>query len=422
MSLRKRIDSSIVFILLIVLVLSSTALFIYFQVRSDEISSRVEEERQFAFMLSAGNSDEVPLFTQVLLYEPATARAAMFDVPSNVGAILRSLDRTDRIGELYREEGIDQYRSLVGDLLGIEIPFHVHFDRNALETVVDLVGGVDLLVADPLTGADLSMDLLDNLAADQDSEDDRFGSDGGSALLPSGEVTLEGPKVTLFLDQEMPGARDIEQVRRRQGLAESLLERVNERADTLGADPGLSIVSELTTTNMSDRALASLIAEIGRLDTSRIARHRVSGEYRTVDIDGTSRRLLFPHLEGQWLRETVSQVSAGLAAEEMEDISGGRVVTIEVLNGTDVNGLAEQTGRMYDELEMFDVARYDNADSSDYEQTEIIDHRGDESLAARVAEVIRAENIVSRPDDQEDGEIDVTIILGQDFDGRFVRE
>ena len=422
MAFRQRIDSSIVFLLLIVIVLSSTALFIYLQVRSDQISSRVEGDRQFALMLSAGDPDEVPLFTQVLLYEPTTARAAMFDVPSNVGSILRSLGRTDRIGELYREEGIAQYRGLVGELLGIDIPFHVHFDRNSLETFVDLVGGVDLLVADPLTDTDLSLDLIDDLPEDPDSSGGYDEGDRGSALLPAGDVTLEGPKVMRFLDRDVPDERELARVRRRQGFTESLLERVRKQADILSADPGLSLVSELVKTNMDDRALASLIAEIGRLDTSRIARQRVTGQFRTVDINGTSRRLLFPHLEGQWLRETVSQVSASLATEEIQDIPDGRIVTIEVLNGTDVNGLAERTSRMYNELAMFDVARYDNADSSDYEQTEVIDRRGDGRLAARVAEVIRAENIVNRPNDEVNGDIDVTIILGRDFDGRFVRE
>ncbi len=422
MALRQRIDSSIVFLLLILIVLGSTALFIYLQVRSDEISSRVDADRQFAFMLSVGDSDELPLFTQVLIYEPGSARAAMFDVPSNVGAILRSLGRTDRIGELYREEGIDRYRALVSDLLGIDVPFHIHFRRDAFASFVDLVDGIDLLVADPLTGTDLSVDLVGQAIAGTDGREADAGEQRAGSLLPAGNVTLEGPKALLFLDRDVPGERDIEQVRRRQEVVGSLLERMNARSDVLRREPGLSVMSEMITTNLDERSLASLTAEIGRLDTGRIPRQRVTGAYRTVDVNGDSRRLLFPHLEGQWLRETVSQVSASLAAEDMDDFEDGEIVTIEVLNGTNISGLAERTSQMYDELGMFDVARYDNADSNDYEHTEVIDRRGDGRYASRVAEVIRAQNVVNRPDDGTGGEVDVTIILGRDFDGRFVRE
>ncbi len=422
MAMRFRVDSSIVFVLLIFLVLGSTALFIYFQVRSDEISSRVDADRQFTFMLSAGDPDEVPLFTQAVIYEPGTARAAMFDVPSNVGAILRSLGRTDRIGELYREEGIGRYRELVSELLGIEIPFHLHFEREQLSSFVDLVDGVDLLVADPITSTDLSVDLVADLATDATQGDEDAESLRRNALLPAGNVTLEGPKVLQFLDRSVPGERNIEPVRRRQQFAETLLERMHSRADVLQEGPGLQRTSELVTTNLDNRSLSSLIAEIGRLDTARIARQRVTGAYRTVEVEGESRRLLFPHLEGQWLRETVSQVSASLSAEDMDEFEDGEIVTIEVLNGTNISGLAERTSQMYDELGMFDVVRYANADSTDYENTEVIDRRGDGRFASRVAEVIRAQNVVNRPDEATDGEIDVTLILGRDFDGRFVRE
>ena len=67
-----------------------------------------------------------------------------------------------------------------------------------------------------------------------------------------------------------------------------------------------------------------------------------------------------------------------------------------------------------------------NADSDDYEKTVIIDHIGNELEAQSLASFINCSNIITEEikDDDEleaDSLVDFTIILGRDFDGRYVR-
>ena len=62
-----------------------------------------------------------------------------------------------------------------------------------------------------------------------------------------------------------------------------------------------------------------------------------------------------------------------------------------------------------------------------YEKTTIIDHIGDPDVAKIVGDYIKCSNIVEEEivtdEDRSESEanVDFTIILGDDFDGRFVR-
>ena len=63
-----------------------------------------------------------------------------------------------------------------------------------------------------------------------------------------------------------------------------------------------------------------------------------------------------------------------------------------------------------------------NADTQDYEKTVIINHIGNEEVAKNLGDFIHCTNIVDEdlnPD--TDANVDFTLILGRDFDGRYVR-
>ena len=63
---------------------------------------------------------------------------------------------------------------------------------------------------------------------------------------------------------------------------------------------------------------------------------------------------------------------------------------------------------------------------ADYEQTVIIDHIGNETAAKNVGELIRCTNIkqidstTEEKDYTSEAKVDFTIILGKDFNGRYV--
>ena len=103
------------------------------------------------------------------------------------------------------------------------------------------------------------------------------------------------------------------------------------------------------------------------------------------------------------------------------------IYVLEIKNGTTTQGLAHNTSILYQNAS-YDVLSAVNADRNDYEKTVIIDHIGNKEVAKIVGEFIRCTNIVeeeaatAETDAVTASDVDFTIILGKDFDGRYVRE
>jgi hypothetical protein len=67
-----------------------------------------------------------------------------------------------------------------------------------------------------------------------------------------------------------------------------------------------------------------------------------------------------------------------------------------------------------------------NAPRTDYEKTVIINHIGNDEVAKSLGDFIHCENIITDEIDETadvatESQVDFTIILGRDFDGRYVR-
>ena len=76
----------------------------------------------------------------------------------------------------------------------------------------------------------------------------------------------------------------------------------------------------------------------------------------------------------------------------------------------------------------YDILTTSNADKNDYEKTFIIDHIGNGEVAKNLGDFILCSNIVTaevKKDDDAPLEaatlVDFTVVLGRDFDGRYVR-
>ena len=107
-----------------------------------------------------------------------------------------------------------------------------------------------------------------------------------------------------------------------------------------------------------------------------------------------------------------------------------RVFTVEVLNGTAVNGLAGRTAELLRGFG-YDVIAIGNADQAGYEKTEIIDRSGYEDGIRAFSDIVKCQNIRSEVPvtDSLDMEFspqsfeyrsDFTLIIGRDFNGRYV--
>lgn len=399
--MRRTGDNSIkalVFLIIMVLLLGVAVVVIYLNTRSDEIALARNEQRPIPILLSLHDQEE-HLFSELFLFHPVTGKGAVFDIPGEIGVMIASENRIDRVDRLYSVEDNDIYREAVSRLVGMEIPYFMQFSAPDFIDAVDILGGVDTFIANPV-------EYMEN---------------EHMILLPSGSVVLDGDKALMYGTYFEPEEPELERINRRQRLIQAFMGKLGETAPLLRDRKALDLFEARIDTNLDRNALLSLIDALSVLDSDRIIFQRVLGTRR--EVDGS--QLLFPHYEGKLVRETVDQTLISIANEAVvsdEELA----LNLRILNGTARNGLAGRTSTVFKSFG-YEVLTVGNAEGEELEKTYVVDHTGDISKAQRVANVIRCREVKTGAESDlsaigENGLlIDVTIVLGKDFDGRYCK-
>jgi anionic cell wall polymer biosynthesis LytR-Cps2A-Psr (LCP) family protein len=396
---RAQTDASPFLLAAILILLAGGIIFIYFYLRTDPIEEALSGDRVIntLFVLE---KDAKPLSSFVLMYYPATRRAAIFDIPRDLGLIIRRINRTDRIDALYDRQRIGNFENEIEVLLGIEINFSVILGERELGEVVDLLEGVEIFVPSPVEIYDTP-----------------------PILFPAGLVRLDGDKARTYVTYELPGEDREMASFRRQRFFLGFIKRLGEMEETLSNSQVEALFHSLLLTNMRRRTFQRLFDEFALIDTDRTNIQSVGGNIREI----SGQALLIPSWDGNLIKQIVSQ-TLGIITRQSDGSLSDRVFTIEVLNGTTANGLAGRTAELLRSFG-YDVISIGNADRSDVERTEIIDRSGFAGEVAAFGDIIRCRNIRSEAPIVDDPETefqnfeyrsDFTLIIGRDFDGRYV--
>jgi anionic cell wall polymer biosynthesis LytR-Cps2A-Psr (LCP) family protein len=389
---KRKWDKSILILVAIVMVVAAMAVFGYLQLRTDLFTETLKKDEPVSVLFAFGGDKEYRFF-ELLLYHPKTHRGAVLFVPGNVGSIIESLKRVDRIDALYSPGNLDPFIGKLEQLTGENIDFYIDLSDQDVGDLVDLLGGLELFIPNP----------IEDLGADR------------ITLLPSGSVVLDGDKAREFISYRDPMESEMDWVGREQHFLQALLKRMGE-SDILRTRSGFELFRGLADTNLNPRALEAFVAELGRLEADKLIFQRVLGSSRIVD----GKELIFPHFDGQLLKEIMKQTRESLASQDPfaeEDLTVG----VEVLNGTTVTGLAGRAANVFQSFG-YEIVAVGNADNQDYLKTVILDRKGRIDAAERVAKLIRCERAYTRMEEGADLAVDVTVILGKDFDGRYCKK
>jgi anionic cell wall polymer biosynthesis LytR-Cps2A-Psr (LCP) family protein len=398
---RSQTDASPFLLAAILILLAGGILFIYFSLRTDPIEEALSGDRVISTLFIL-EKDNKPLSSFVLMYYPATRRAAIFDIPRDLGLIIRRINRVDRIDALYDRQRIGGFENEIEELLGIEINFFVIFGEEELGKVVDLLEGVEIFVPSPV---------------------EVYASP--PILFPAGLVRLDGDKARVFVSYELPDdGREMASFRRQRFFL-GFIKRLGETRELLTNPQVDALFHNLLVTNMGRRTWQRLSGEFALIDTDRTNIQSVGGNIREI----SGQILLLPSWDGTLIKQIVSQ-SLRAITRQAEGSLSDRVFTVEVLNGTSANGLAGRTAELLRGFG-YDVISIGNADRSDVEKTEIIDRSGLPDGVGAFGEIIRCRNIRSEFPALEGPEAepefqnfeyrsDFTLIIGRDFDGRYV--
>jgi anionic cell wall polymer biosynthesis LytR-Cps2A-Psr (LCP) family protein len=399
---KNKVDASGFLLGAIVVLLGAGIFFAVLMLRSDPIEEALSGDRVIN-TLFIFEQDRKPLGTYILMYYPATKRAAVFDIPGEVGLIIQRINQVDRIDTVYDPQRISPFEREIEDLLNIDINYSMVFNVENLGKVVDLIEGVEIFIP-----ARVEIFKREN-----------------SVLFPSGMVRLDGDKAQVFVTYELSDEESELAHFRRQKFFLGFIKRLGERNEFL-KNPGVApYYQSLFRTDAGQRTRTRLFDEFAGIDTDRVNIQSVGGNAREV----SGQTLIFPFYDGNLIKEIVRQTLSGLTRQS-EGADTERVFTVEVLNGTALNGLAGRTAELLRGFG-YDVISIGNADRNDYESTLIVDRSGYADMVKNFGDIIRCDNIrfeTPMPDNPGDGmnlqnfeyRSDFTLIIGRDFNGRYV--
>ena len=388
----RRADRSIILLALIIAVVAATGVYAYLQLRVDQITDSLKKKLPLNTLFIFSDAEKA-LFFEVFFYNPDTRKGSLFYVPANVGGVIEGINRVDGIDALYRRGNPAALKKKIEDLLGVPFQSVIDIGRDETGRLVDLLGGVDVFIPNPV---DITQE-------------------GRRVLLPSGSVSLDGDKARDFINYKDPLESEADMIGRRQKFLQALLKALGENNSFLLQRAPFRMARSLLRTSLPARALGSFVIEMGRFDSERMVLQRVLGTTRSVD----GRDLLFPHQEGEMLKQAVKQTVAATASTEFvppDSLS----ITVEVLNGTKTAGLANRARDLFQSYDV-EVMAPNNADNDQYINTVVLDRKGNLENARKVADIMHCTRIYSKPDPLLDQAIDVTVILGKDFEGRYVK-
>jgi anionic cell wall polymer biosynthesis LytR-Cps2A-Psr (LCP) family protein len=388
---RFSIDKSSALLIVILCILVAMIVFLAVSLRSDAVDLAMKSDRILNIAVII-EKDGKPTSTQLFLFYPSNGRGALLDVPGETGLIIKSLNRVDRIDVLYDKRSPRAYINEIAgpDLLATSIPYWIILDEKGLTSFVDILEGIEVFVP---------------------SQVDLPGPPRVS--IPSGALTLDGDKTAQFAFYKDPDETDSDTIARRQKLFQSLVRRLGEKSTWVTRSDVFPALRRNMRTNLDAISLDHVLSELSKLDADRLILQKVTGIYREVD----GKRLLFPHYDGELVRDIVKQTLNALASSGSGS-SADKIFTIEILNGTPTKGLAKKAAEIFQSFG-YDVISVDNADREDYDKTEVIDRFANPDASKSIADVIRCQSTSQQAAALGVVSADFTIILGKDFNGRY---
>lgn len=393
-----KLEKSMIFLFLVFFIIIVTSLIVVSALQVDPVEEMIKNEEPIKILFVL-EDDEKVLFTDVFIYYPVSGRGALFNIPGNTGAIYSSLGRVDRIDMVYREKGIDAYRQEIEKLSGQSIPFSMVCSVDDFKVLTDLLGGLKIFVPYPV---------------------DIQAENGSRWLLPSGVNNLDGDKILTYLYYNSPEETEGEVQDRYQNVIIAFLAAINKNINTMFLEENFKEYDDYFKTNLEPKDLRIILETVAHVDSERLAPRSITGSVRVVD----GKSLLFPHYDGELVKDLFKQTVSSLVS--VVDTIYDRIYVLEVQNGTSVQGLARNTSILLQGFG-FDVLSSVNADRNDYEETLIINHIGNDEIAKNLGDIISCSNIITEdvlPESagmEAETRVDFTIILGKDFDGRYVR-
>ncbi len=391
-------QKGVIFIALIILIGVAISIVFAFSLKTNTVEDALKEKGIMRTLIVVEDKDSSMLFSSVLIYNPTSNKAALVNLPGYTGAIYQSLGRVDKLEKVYSDAGITAFRNETEKLLGMTIPYYAILTLDSFIKISDYLGGMRVFISEPV-------DCVSE-------ENERW-------LLPSGAINLDGDKITTYLHYRLEDETEADVQERYQNAMAAFITGLHDKKFIIFNKENRKRYLDFIQTNLNEEEEITLFEAIADVDAESIIKQTITGSLRRVD----GQQLLMPDNNGEFIKEAVKTTTNLLASTDGTLTS--RVYVLEIQNGTTTQGLARNTAILFQNAS-YDVLSPVNAPRNDYEETVIIDHLGNMDVAKIVGDFIHCTNIREATPEEEaessslDAGVDFTIILGRDFDGRYV--
>ncbi len=392
----KRERKGMIFLVLIVAIFLALIVSFYVYLRADSVKDKLKTDPIIKALILIEDGQNV-VFTDVFLAYAESGKGALITIPENTGAIYESLGRVDRIDAVFKEKGLGAYKREIERLLDLELSYTIEIQLADFERLADLLGGLGVFIPQPV---------------------DARGPNGEIWLLPSGAVRLFGSKVSSYMTYSLDTEEEDSVQERRQSMLVALLAALRKNRSVIFQRENFKRFASCFSSNLSQKDFAELLEIVTRIDYERVTQLEVTGLNQSVD----GKVLLYPFRNGDFIKEVARRTVSSII--QASGAGGDRTYVLEIQNGTKVQGLARNTQILLQGAG-FEVLNVSNAPSNDYEQTEIVDLIGNRDAAKSLGDFIRCTKITearvaAEGENVETPNFDFILILGRDFDGRYV--
>ena len=383
----------------------------------DEIETWSGEERiNFLFLGVDQRCDEDgPTHTDSIMIatvDPVSMSAALLSLPRDLWVEIPGfgVDRINQayyFGQAYEYPGGGQGLAMetVETLLGIPVDYYVTVDFQGFVDAVDLIGGIEVDVPEAID--------------DPDYPDNCYGYDPFS--IQEGVQRLNGQSALKYARTRATFGGDVDRAERQQTVLLAIRDqilRLNQLPRLFIQAPQLwrTFQDNLNTNLALEDALelALLIQEIPQ-ENIRTAVLDYNYVYNETTPDG--RQVLVPlRDEIRALRDElfVPPVVPAAVIENLAELMIEEGARVALYNGTAVFGLAGETQSYLENLGV-NVTEIGNADSSAYNNSQIIDYGSHENTVLFLIQEMQIPPLNASTETDPTKDFDLLIIIGNDW-------
>lgn len=327
--------------------------------------------------------------------DPQTRDVVVISLPRDTRVIIAGRESYgyDKLGHAHAYgrkpgDGANMLIATVSQFLDIPIHYYVRINSSGVARIVDLLGGVEVYVERDMYYHDPYQNLTINLKA--------------------GLQVLKGEDAVGFLRYRSDGG-DLYRIDRQQRFLKALRDKLFTFGVITKIPSLLSEIADNIDTNMTRSEMIAYARLAAQADMPNLRTEILPGYVADIEDPGKPPRSYWvPKMDE--CRALIEECIWGV------DREANAGITVEVLNGTEVAGLA---ARFAEELRRqgYAVISVGNDPNPGHEKTEIIDRSRDEDKLRRLSRAVlrylpearlgRARPIEGRPD--------FTVIVGADY-------